>query len=104
MAGRRGSENARRRSVTTRVSYEEFGLIREYAEGCGRDVSALTRDMWLERIGASSGGESRPVLRRNSGDKLLELFVKTMERSLEHGEAFTVQEFRQICSEIVGGK
>lgn len=86
---------SRTRAVTGRVTQQEEELIKQYAIDHGTDVSNLTRDVLLREV----AGKTLSVERQASA-LLLELFVRTMEASLELGEEFTVQRFRKLCAEV----
>jgi hypothetical protein len=78
--------------ISGKFTPEEASLIKARVAEAGRDVSSATRDLWLRELGLnqlSSGCESC--------EKMLRLFMRTMEMSLELGEGFTAEKFRSLC-------
>lgn len=84
------------RTISTKVTEAEDERIRAHARAHGCEVSALVRETLLAQL------EGQAL--RSSADMLLELFALTMEASLERGEGFTVEHFRELCREVHAGR
>jgi hypothetical protein len=81
----------RPRTVSTRVTEEEELAIKTEAARLGTDVGSFLRRSVLHEL------QDGPI---DASEAMLELFVRTMEASLELGEDFTVKKFRKLCAEI----
>jgi hypothetical protein len=84
----------RTRSIGTHVTPEEYEQIQAHCAACGKDVSTMTREIWLKQIRHPAIDPSTVTLR---------LFVGTFEGLLRLGDGFTVEQFRQICAAAVKG-
>lgn len=82
---------ARPRTVSTRVTEDEEQAIKTEAERLGVDVGTFVRRSVLHEL------QDGPI---DAAEAMLELFVRSMEASLELGEDFTVKKFRKLCAEI----
>ena len=90
-----GRDKGLTRSISTHVTPAEYDRIRQYAAARQMDVSALTRDLWLQEL-----GEEWLDIDRQASSILLQLFIRTMEASLELGDQFNGKRFRQLCAEV----
>jgi hypothetical protein len=84
----------RTRSIGTHVTPEEYEQIQAHCAACGKDVSTVTREIWLKEIRHPAIDPSTVSLR---------LFVGTFEGLLRLGDRFTIEQFRQICTAAVKG-
>jgi hypothetical protein len=85
----------RTRSIGTHVTPELYDQIQAHCAACGKDVSAVTREIWQKEIRHPAFDPSRVMLR---------LFVCTFEGLLRLGDGFTVEQFRQICAASLKGQ
>jgi hypothetical protein len=85
------NDNALTRSLGTKVTAAEEAAVKATAERLDLDVSAFVRRAVLHEL------SDEPV---DAAEAMLQLYVRTMETSLELGEAFTVDRFRQLCAEV----
>ncbi|MGA8026620.1 MAG: hypothetical protein WB992_05700 [Bryobacteraceae bacterium] len=85
------SEKRLSRTVGTKVTPEEESEVKDTAARLNLDVSAFVRRAVLHEL--SDG----PL---DAAEAMLELFVRTMEASLELGDGFTVEQFRKLCGEV----
>jgi uncharacterized protein (DUF1778 family) len=76
-------------SITAKVTPEEEALFREQAKAAGVSQSEWSRQVMIE------AASSRPA-----SEILLALFIETMEASLELGDGFTLEKFREMCAEL----
>ena len=83
------------RSISTHVTPAEYDRIRQYAAERQMDVSTVTRDLWLQEL-----GEEWLDIDRQASSILLQLFIQTMEASLELGDQFTGKHFRRLCADV----
>ncbi len=83
------------RSISSHVTPSEYDRIRQYVERRNTDVSTVTRKLWLQEL-----DEEWLDVEQRASSLLLQLFVRTMETSLELGERFTVERFRELCAEV----
>jgi hypothetical protein len=84
----------RTRSIGTHVTPEEYEQIQAHCAACGKDVSTMTRELWLKETRHPAIDPSTVTLR---------LFVGAFEGLLRLGDGFTVEQFRQICTAAVKG-
>jgi hypothetical protein len=90
--GARGrADTQHRHPYETPELYEQ---IQAHCAACGKDVSAVTREIWQKEILHPAFDPSRVMLR---------LFVCTFEGLLRLGDRFTVEQFRQICAASLKG-
>ena len=84
----------RTRSIGTHITPEEYEQIQAHCAACGKDVSTMTREIWLKEIRQPAIDPSTVTLR---------LFVGTFEGLLRLGDGFTVEQFWQICAAAAKG-
>jgi hypothetical protein len=86
----------KQRSVTGHFTESEYQTIREHVKKHRSDMSTATRELWLRELQLEE-----MLSERSASRQMLEIFVRTMEASLERGSEFTVQEFRRLCKEVL---
>jgi len=88
---------ARRYSITAKMTADEFEQINQYVARLGADKGTATRELWLRELQSEE-----MLLERAASRQMLDIFVRTMQASLERGADFTVQDFRRLCMEVLG--
>lgn len=84
----------RTRSIGTHVTPELYEQIQAHCTACGKDVSAVTRELWQKEIQRPPFDPNRVMLR---------LFIGIFEGLLRLSDGFTVEQFRQICATSLKG-
>ena len=83
--------NSRTSTITAKVTADEEAEVKAAAARLGMDVSSFVRRSVLHEL------QDGPI---DASETMLQLFVRTMEASLELGEDFTVKKFRKLCAEV----
>lgn len=86
-----GNEKSLTRSLGTKITPTEEAAIKATATRLGIDVSTFVRRAVLHEL------NDGPI---DASEAMLELFIRTMEASLELGDQFTGTRFRQLCAEV----
>jgi hypothetical protein len=81
----------RTRSITAHVTPDEEEQVKEIAARLNIDVSTFAYRALKHEL------SDAPL---DPAEAMLELFVRTMEASLELGDGFTAKRFRQLCAEV----
>jgi hypothetical protein len=83
--------SSRTRSITAHVTPEEEQEVKEAAARLSIDVSAFAYRALRHEL------SDAPI---DASEAMLELFIRTVEASLELGDQFNVKRFRQLCAEV----